>query len=334
MKKSAHLTLVKYSKLPSASKESKALFGDLDDPRRRNANIDKSSGFSRYQIKYSLYLGYARKDTTVWKSPSLLQAAKTVSASFLYRDLIRGRVLHLFLTSEMFEFLSQPQLTKKVSDTEFVLSMSKYFIVAQEDEIQMGGFGFNKPVDNHPDASSDYAIWCQMNIVVHIANEKYSRLASFFLSAPVKENSLRFDSENRTLVITAMMSKCQKHLEIEPITMNDPVIQLIKSASLYMKVFPESIREGVPDGVYRAQQDIFSYDTPHFVLNRNEHVTIHREGVTPHYRCGFFRHLTSDYFTTAKGTYVWSKETFVNKSDSKIKTILDNEKKKTLLETN
>ncbi len=89
-------------------------------------------------------------------------------------------------------------------------------------------------------------------------------------------------------------------------------IRLAVNTIAYMNAFPECIVDGVPNNV----KDEYSKSvklSEKVVENMND-----TKMITPHFRRGYFKRLTSDFYTKKKGQIVFVKETMVN---GKAKTV-------------
>ena len=96
----------------------------------------------------------------------------------------------------------------------------------------------------------------------------------------------------------------------------------------YMKVFPECVKEGVPP----TEKETLAYtlDISEKVL---EPVSNSTKTVVPHFRKGYLKRLSSDYYTHKKGQIIFVSETMVNgiaktveksKNENKIKKFAEN----------
>ena len=84
--------------------------------------------------------------------------------------------------------------------------------------------------------------------------------------------------------------------------------KLVFGLSLYMDAFPDAVVEAGAENVHRIKH----YDGARHIVNRNEIVDEeHRHSVSPHWRRGHFRLLTSAKFVRKQGQTVYVRGTFV-----------------------
>jgi len=88
----------------------------------------------------------------------------------------------------------------------------------------------------------------------------------------------------------------------------DWLAKLIFGLSLYIDAFPDAVVEAGAENVHQIKH----YDGARHVVNRNEIVDEeHRHSVSPHWRRGHFRLLTSAKFVRKQGQTVYVRGTFV-----------------------
>jgi hypothetical protein len=84
--------------------------------------------------------------------------------------------------------------------------------------------------------------------------------------------------------------------------------RLIFGLSLYLDAFPDAVVEASAENVHQIKH----YDGTRCIVNRNEIVDEeNRHSVTPHWRRGHFRILTSEKFVRKQGQTVYVRGTFV-----------------------
>lgn len=89
-------------------------------------------------------------------------------------------------------------------------------------------------------------------------------------------------------------------------------ISLCINTLFYTIAFPESVKEGCPSNIAKDQKREFKqnqFQTK--TLCVDERVVASRNGVTPHFRSGYFRHYMSDKYVNVKGTIQFIEATFV-----------------------
>jgi len=88
----------------------------------------------------------------------------------------------------------------------------------------------------------------------------------------------------------------------------DWLTKLVFGVSLYMDAFPDAVVEAGAENVHQVTH----YDGSRRIVNRNEIVDEeHRHSVSPHWRRGHFRLLTSARFVRKQGQTVYVRGTFV-----------------------
>ena len=86
------------------------------------------------------------------------------------------------------------------------------------------------------------------------------------------------------------------------------MVKVVYGLSLYMDAFPDAVVEAGAENVHQIKH----YDGARHIVNRNEIVDEeHRHGVSPHWRRGHFRLLTSAKFVRKQGQTVYVRGTFV-----------------------
>ena len=89
---------------------------------------------------------------------------------------------------------------------------------------------------------------------------------------------------------------------------SDKMARLLFGLSLYMDAFPDAVVEAGADSVHQIKH----YSGARHIVNRNEIVDEeHRHSVSPHWRRGHFRLLTSAKFIRKQGQTVYVRGTFV-----------------------
>lgn len=105
------------------------------------------------------------------------------------------------------------------------------------------------------------------------------------------------------------------------IVYTDPEINEITNLAIniiaYMSCFPECLRDGAPHGVKTENNHI---------LHTDEKVTesIEKDStgiINPHFRRGYFKRLTSDYYKNKKGQVIFVHETIVNEQAKTLENI-------------
>ena len=103
------------------------------------------------------------------------------------------------------------------------------------------------------------------------------------------------------------------------------IFRLAINTIAYMEAFPECVKEGVPELLKESNtENSFILEVAEKVF---EPVSKSEDGrmLSPHFRRGHYKRLTSDYYTNKKGQIIFVTETMVN---GKAKTIYTTEKVK------
>ncbi len=104
-----------------------------------------------------------------------------------------------------------------------------------------------------------------------------------------------------------------KEEKIEGIKIASDEFRLCVNALFYTIAFPEAVKEGCPSNIAVAQKKEFrDSKTKVMTLSVDARVlTKEHNGVTPHFRSGYFRHYTSDRYVNCKGEIRFIEATFV-----------------------
>ena len=107
---------------------------------------------------------------------------------------------------------------------------------------------------------------------------------------------------------TLLMQPVVNLIEFESNAGTDWLAKLVFGLSLYMDAFPDAVVEAGAENIHQIKH----YDGARHIVNRNEIVDEeHRHSVSPHWRRGHFRLLTSAKFTRKQGQTVYVRGTFV-----------------------
>lgn len=108
------------------------------------------------------------------------------------------------------------------------------------------------------------------------------------------------------------------------------IVNLVKDFTLavnliaYMKCFPECVKDGVPDV---NNSNTYRYKERSVQLKVSEKIKETVKGtMRPHFRSGYFKLLSSEFYTKKRGKLIWVSETTVN-AKSKTVEMSDNESK-------
>lgn len=90
----------------------------------------------------------------------------------------------------------------------------------------------------------------------------------------------------------------------------------------YMEAFPECVKEGVPEYIKEPKENSFILEIADKVLEPIQKTGSEKK-ISPHFRKGYYKRLSSDYYKNKKGQIIFVSETMVN---GKAKTIYTTER--------
>lgn len=107
-------------------------------------------------------------------------------------------------------------------------------------------------------------------------------------------------------------------------------VSLIKDFTLavnliaYMKCFPECVKDGVPDV---NNSNTYRYKERSIQLSLSDKITDTVKGaMRPHFRKGYFKLLSSPFYTNKRGQIIWVSETTVNTKSKTVEMSDDKDK--------
>ena len=92
-------------------------------------------------------------------------------------------------------------------------------------------------------------------------------------------------------------------------------LRLAVNTIAYMNAFPECIVDGVPNNIKEEYSKSIKLSEK-VVENLSD-----TKRMTPHFRRGYFKCLTSDFYTKKKGQIIFVKETMVNGNAKTVYTV-------------
>ncbi len=161
------------------------------------------------------------------------------------------------------------------------------------------------------------------NIFEFPISNSLEKVKELFTTEHIKKQKEQFDNMVRTSTnnFGENVSKTM-HLYTEDFCTKQD-LNFVINTFLYMQAFPEMIQDGAPKG----QPIEYSFNKSK-IIKTSSHI-IDAGGITPHFRRGHFRLLTSNFYTKKKGQVIFIRSTFVG---GKAKTIIDNEEKEIILD--
>lgn len=236
----------------------------------------------------------------------ITRTAKLRMASFWLND-YRKEILHVWLDDkELFDFLRDIVSLKDLDGIKTYLTQ------------------YGEP-DEMPDPSTGKPYkWIRYLIGIHVPNEVDGFAFGFSLDLQRNEISLYIYSDDGVGQIHETEYKALKDRtdwEAESIKKDFKfAINLIA----YMKCFPECVREGVPTD---NNSNTYRYKDRSVQLGLSEKITETVKGaMRPHFRKGYFKRLSSEFYTKKRGQIIFIPETMVN-AKSKTVEMSDDENK-------
>lgn len=152
---------------------------------------------------------------------------------------------------------------------------------------------------------------------IHIPFENKYRGYAFSFTYKAKEKKLLFTwlvGDDSGYITEDIFSKLEKQNDERSKTVF-AYLRLAVNTIAYMNTFPDCIKDGVPEE--NKEEYSKSVMVSEKVIEINEAVNSGNK-ITPHFRRGYFKRLTSDFYTHKKGQIVFVKKTMVN---GKAKTV-------------
>ena len=236
----------------------------------------------------------------------ITRAAKLRMASFWLND-YRKEILHVwFDDKKLFGFLRDDVSLKDLDGIKTYLTQ-------------------NGEPDEMPDPSTGKPYkWIRYLVGIHILNEVDGFAFGFSLDLQRNEISLYIYSDEGVGQIHETEYEAIKDKtgwEAESIKKDFKfAINLIA----YMECFPECVRDGVPD---TNNSNTYRYKDRSVQLGVSDKITETVKGsMRPHFRRGYMKLLSSDFYKNKRGQLIWVSETSVN-AKSKTVEMSDDEKK-------
>ena len=236
----------------------------------------------------------------------ITRTAQLRMASFWLND-YRKEILHVWLDDkELFGFLRDDVSLKDLDGIKTYLAQ-------------------NGEPDEMPDPSTGKPYkWIRYLIGIHVPNEIDGFAFGFSLDLQRNEISLYIYSDEGVGQIHETEYEAIKDKtdwEAETIKKDFKfAINLIA----YMECFPECVRDGVPD---TNNSNTYRYKDRSVQLGVSDKITETVKGsMRPHFRRGYMKFLSSDFYKNKRGQLIWVSETTVN-AKSKTVEMSDDEQK-------
>lgn len=166
--------------------------------------------------------------------------------------------------------------------------------------------------------------WIRHLIGIHIPNEVDGFTFGFSLDLQRNEISLYIYSDEGVSQIH------ETEYEEYKTRTDEESVNLVRDFTLavnllaYMRCFPECVRDGVPD---TNSSNTYRYKDRSVQLGISDKITETVKGATrPHFRRGYFKRLSSPFYTNKRGQLIFVSETMIN-AKSKTVEMSDDESK-------
>lgn len=228
----------------------------------------------------------------------------------LWRKDYKGEFLHVwFEQKELYDFLQNDVELKELEDI-------KQYLSANGDHLKL------KDMYN---PSNEYNFICH-DIALHVPYLKEGYAFSFCLM-PDNAIALFFADDDGTGQIHEIeysIAKSRKDEEGQAVERN---FRFAVNLLAYMECFPECVRDGVP---VVNNETVYQSKGRNVRLGISEKVIEDEDGQKgtkrPHFRKGYFKYLSSDFYKNKRGQIIFVRETMV-KSKSKTVNLSDDERK-------
>lgn len=235
----------------------------------------------------------------------IIQMSGEVTLNLWYAD-YKGELLHVYLEEkELSDFIKEKMLLKDLQ------GIKKYISENGKRQKDLDGNEFIK-----------------YDIGVHVPHEKHGCAFSFMLWHPYDNVIIGFVDKYGAGSIPENEYNLVKNGKNEDAIRAERNFRFAVNLITYMACFPECVRQGVPkvnnSKRYEPSENSVMLGFSEKLFDSNE---INLRGkARPHLRKGYFKYLSSDFYTNKKGSLIWVKETEVNAKAKTVKMSTDNEK--------
>ncbi len=217
-------------------------------------------------------------------------------ADMFYADSIK-KFLHLyFIDSSLRDFLMNMPINDFKGLTDFIIENGE---LDKAGAISLQGIA--------SDENSKISNFC-FGIHIPYENRKRGYAFSFTYDFNTKQLLFAFAVEDGCSYITLdhYDELCKKHTIDSEKTLK--YLQLAINTIIYMHTFPDCVVDGTPDEIKNSYSKKISISEK--VLESQ--ISESNRSVRPHFRRGYFKRLTSDFYTKKKGQTVFISPTMVN----------------------
>lgn len=234
-----------------------------------------------------------------------LQMSGDVILNLWYAD-YKGELLHVFLEEkELSDFIKEKMLLKDLQ------GIKKYIFENGEKQKDLDGVEFIK-----------------YDIGVHIPCEKHGYAFSLKLWNGSDNVIVSFVDKNGAGSVPENEYELVKNKNNEDTINVERNFRFAVNLITYMACFPECVRQGVPkinnSKKYEPPKNSVVLGFSEKVFDKTE-ISL-RGKVRPHLRKGYFKYLSSDFYTNKKGSLIWVNETEVNAKAKTVEMSTDKEK--------
>lgn len=165
--------------------------------------------------------------------------------------------------------------------------------------------------------------WVRYDLAVHVPNEIDGYMFSFTIMHDGTFSLLFCTGNSAGLIHESQYERIKNRTDDNAVKALGDFTFAVNLLA-YMKCFPECVREGVPTD---NNSNTYRYKDRSIQLGLSEKITETVKGaMRPHFRKGYFKRLSSEFYTKKRGEIIWVSETTVN-AKSKTVEMSDDENK-------
>ncbi|MBD5409034.1 MAG: hypothetical protein HDR54_06575 [Treponema sp.] len=235
----------------------------------------------------------------------IIQMSGEIILNLWYADYKR-ELLHVYLEEkELSDFIKEKMLLKDLQ------GIKKYISDNGKRQKDLNGNEFIK-----------------YDIGVHVPHEKHGCAFSFMLWNPYGNLIVDFVDKDGAGSIPENEYELAKNSKDDDAISAERNFRFAVNLITYMACFPECVRQGVPkvnnSQKYEPSKNSVMLGFSEKLFDSTENNL--RGKVRPHLRKGYFKYLSSDFYTNKKGSLIWVKETEVNAESKTVEMSTDKEK--------
>lgn len=151
--------------------------------------------------------------------------------------------------------------------------------------------------------------WVRYDIAVHVPNETDGYAFSFAIMHDGTISLLYCSDTGKEPLHESQYEEYKTRTDEESVNLVRD-FTLAVNLLAYMRCFPECVRDGVPD---TNSSNIYRYKDRSVQLGISDKITETIKGaMRPHFRRGYFKRLSSPFYTNKRGQLIFVSETMVN----------------------